>query len=334
MRASPLGEENAVSTVNPVQTTTYNLSSSNNPITFGTGTDINVSNGNGVYGAFVPGQSWYVTNAGTITGGTGSREAGISVVVIGSTVTNEAGGTISGYLGVYLDIGSTVTNAGTISASRFGVDDRHNNGTIINEQGGSIYGAGLGAYIAGGTLTNDFGGTISSSATGVGVSIYTESGHSSTVTNAGTITGGDDSIYFGGKGVNTLILMTGSTLNGTAQGSTDSGATNALVLEGTGTANNNFEDFNTLTVMSAGNWTLGGSFALGGSSSSFGEATIDAGALLNFDGGTTIAGTVTGAGTLELGGGSTTLDSGAELSVAYWTLGGSGTTVTLDENLT
>jgi hypothetical protein len=35
-----------VTTVNPVQTTTYNLN--NNPIVFGTGTDINVSSGSGI----------------------------------------------------------------------------------------------------------------------------------------------------------------------------------------------------------------------------------------------------------------------------------------------
>ncbi|HZZ63590.1 MAG TPA: hypothetical protein VFE63_20885 [Roseiarcus sp.] len=39
-----------MSTVNPVQTATYYLSTSNNPITFGSGADINVSNGDGVYG--------------------------------------------------------------------------------------------------------------------------------------------------------------------------------------------------------------------------------------------------------------------------------------------
>ena len=90
------------------------------------------------------------------------------------------------------------------------------------------------------------------------------------------------------------------------------------MLEGTGTANNAFENFNTLTVQKNASW------ALGGSSLSFGEATIDSGALLDFDGATTIAGTVSGAGTLELWGGSTTLDGGAKLSVADWTVGGSG----------
>jgi hypothetical protein len=37
-----------MTTVNPVQTTTYYLTSGNNPITFGTGTIIDVSSGSGI----------------------------------------------------------------------------------------------------------------------------------------------------------------------------------------------------------------------------------------------------------------------------------------------
>ena len=60
-----------MSTVNPVSNFTYYLSTSNNPITFGSGTDISVQNGNGVYGGnFV---SWNVTNAGRIRPGSPGR---------------------------------------------------------------------------------------------------------------------------------------------------------------------------------------------------------------------------------------------------------------------
>lgn len=342
-----------MSTVDPVQTTTYDLSTSNNPITFGSGTDIDVSNGNGVYGGLVSGgllTRWNVTNAGTIIG----QQAGIFLNgAYPVTVANLAGGTISAEIdGVYIQGAGTVTNAGTISAdygisiqgdgtvtnagkisAGIGVTD---NGSLFltNERGGSIYGVYWGVYgVGSGTVTNDSGGTISSGARFWGVYLNTLSGEYSTVTNGGTITG-RDSVYFKGGGTNTLILKTGSTLNGAAVGSTDSGATNAFVLEGTGTANNDFANFNTLTVKKNASWALGGSSTLGGASSSFGEATIDSGALLDFDGATTIAGKVGGAGTLELGGGSTTLDSGAKLPVAHWTVSGSGTSVTLDENLT
>ena len=62
-----------------------------------------------------------------------------------------------------------------------------------------------------------------------------------TVTNAGTITGtGGTSVAFNGTGTNTLTLQTGSVLNGDAVGSTASGATNNLILQGRGRADNNF----------------------------------------------------------------------------------------------
>jgi hypothetical protein len=376
-----------MSTVNPVQKTTYSLIPSNNTITFGTGTYINTgaqggSYGDGVYGAPLSvgrSVSWNVTNAGKIFGGGPSAYGdGIDLHSTYGTVANLAGGTIeggSGGSGVYTYIVGTVTNAGSISGGH-GIFGRAFL-TVINESGGSISGGILndgfatvtndsGASITGGVqvaavggdsapgfgdtstvtnagtigggvdgrasepglgranvmVTNESGGTITG---GTGVYLYAPSGDTATVTNAGTIVGTDtDSVSFGGTGAHTLILETGSNLVGAAVGS---GATNALVLEGTGAANNAFENFNTLTVEQNASW------ALGGASSSFSEATIDSGALLDFAGGATIAGTVSGAGTLEFGGGSTTLDSGAELSVADWTLGGSGTTVTLDENL-
>ena len=341
-----------MSTVNPVQSTTYDLSTSNNPITFGSGTYISAGGGDGVYGG--PGLSWNVTNAGTIIGGLSIGGGSVVLDGSGSTLTNEAGGIIglilngaANYFGVSLrGDTSTVTNAGTIIGYKSAVYLGGVGNSLINESGGIIEcfnrrsgpdALGVDAKVSG-TVTNY--GTIRTydkflgqfAYDGTGVYLYAESGDTSTVTNAGTISG-QDSVQFGGPGAHALILETGSSLIGAAVGSTASGATNALVLEGTGTANNAFENFDTLTVQNNASWALGGSSTLGGASSEFGEATIDSGAVLDFEGETTIAGTVSGAGTLEFGGGSTTLDSGAKLSVANWTLGGSGTTVTLDENL-
>ena len=67
--------------------------------------------------------------------------------------------------------------------------------------------------------------------------------------NAGTISGGTASVQFTGTGTNTLILKNSSVLNGDAVGSV--GATNQLILQGAGTANNNFRNFNTLDVQDA-----------------------------------------------------------------------------------
>jgi hypothetical protein len=149
------------------------------------------------------------------------------------------------------------------------------------------------------------------------------------------------------------MLGTGSKLTGDAIGSTASGATNALVLEGAGSADNNFDNFNTLTVQSGADWTLGGTSSLGGATISSGASLDDAGSLtlmgtsalagskiiissddpLNINGTTALSGKVLGAGTLAFTGGNATLNNGASLSVAGWAISGSGTTVTLDENL-
>jgi hypothetical protein len=395
-----------VTTVNPVQNTTYDLI--NNPIDFGTGTDINVSSGSGigVYGSSA--QSWSVTNEGAISGssigvdltagGSVANEAGATIsgyrgveisggvgtvtnagTIIGAgyfgygvffrpgspgSVTNEAGGTISASYGVFLLNGGTVTNAGKISAGRRGVAIYGGVGSVINEAGGTISannpvfgdgvncdtvtneaGATISAYgqrgavgvsanpgpaaienygnivsngngvgtFYGGVVNNAKGGTISGAndvgsydggvlfLVGVGgrAGVVTNAGAISgkvgvfmgtyyvgtpeTVTNAGTISGTIASVEFAGPGANTLTLETGSTLNGDAIGSTSSGATNALILEGHGTANNNFDNFNTLNVQANGNWRLGGS-------STFGATTVSSGTLI-------VAGALTGGAT-------------------------------------
>jgi hypothetical protein len=138
-----------VTTVNPVQTTTYDLI--NNPTVFGAGTDINVSSGSGVGGYGSSAQSWSVTNEGAISGGSyGVHLTG------GGSVTNEAGATISGgandvvgsgfYGGVDISGGvGTVTNAGAINA--------------ISSTG--YFATGVFLYVSGGSVANKAGGTIS-----------------------------------------------------------------------------------------------------------------------------------------------------------------------------
>jgi len=224
------------------------------------------------YGVYITGAAGTVTNAGSITG---TNRFG--VYLGGGSVTNQAGGTISGrYAGVgVLGSAGTVTNAGSITGTtRYGVDlgaggsvTNHAGGTISGSNGvliaggagtvtnaGSITGTNrFGVYLGGGSVTNQAGGTISGRYAGVGVL-----GSAGTVTNAGTITGGTYSVRFKGSGANVLTLQTGSVLNGTAAGSTLPGATNALILQGAGTANNNFVNFNTLDVQASGVWALGG----------------------------------------------------------------------------
>ena len=120
-------------TVSPVQTSTYILGNFN-PTTFGAGTNINAASPwpAGVYGgSSVP---WNIVNYGAIQGssigidlntsgstvtnwGTIGGNAGVGVLLPnGGAVTNQSGGSISGYAGVDITGGvGTVTNAGSIT---------------------------------------------------------------------------------------------------------------------------------------------------------------------------------------------------------------------------
>jgi uncharacterized protein with beta-barrel porin domain len=180
-----------------------------------------------------------VSNFGSITS-TGGFTTGVSVSTDGA-ITNQTGGTISGVrFGVSVSGNGAVTNAGTIKGTNSGV--YLYSGSVTNKAGGVIRGAAsTGVYIGNGYYRRGAG----------------------TVTNAGTITGVTNSVLFVGSGPNALILQTGSVLNGDASGSTASGATNALILQGTGTANNNFVNFNTLDVQASAVWTLGGTVDIG-----------------------------------------------------------------------
>jgi hypothetical protein len=94
-----------------------------------------------------------------------------------------------------------------------------------------------------------------------------------TIYNAGTISSaGASAILFSGGGANTLILSTGSHLIGAPVGSTAAGATNTLVLQGSGLADNWFQNFSALKVQASGTWTLDGT-------SKFGAGTISGGTL-------------------------------------------------------
>ena len=129
-------------------------------------------------------------------------------------------------------------------------------GTVTNS--GTISGGGDGVNIWGGIGSVTNSGRISGD-TFVGIYI---GGGAGTVTTAGTISGTLASVVFAGSGLNTLTLQTGSVLKGDAFGSTAS-TTNALILQGSGEADNNFVNFDTLDVQASGVWTLGGNSAIG-----------------------------------------------------------------------
>ena len=245
--------------------------------------------GAGTAGVYVVFGAGTVTNAGEI-----SADAGVGVLIkTGGTVTNQAGGTISGYVhGVNIGGGlAGVVNAGLITGTKDSAVGIHSGGYVTNQATGVISGAHNGVYTTGGLdtvtnagsisgaavtgvalqtggiLTNQSGGSISGGIIGV----YTAGGATS-VTNAGTISGGTDSILFLSGGANSLTLQTGGVLIGDAVGSTAEGATNALILQGTGATANAFVNFNTLDVTAGGVWALNGV-------STIGATTIDSGNL-------------------------------------------------------
>ncbi len=256
------GSARAQTTVNPVQTTTFTLDPAQNSIVFGAGTNIDTTATVGTTAVFGgSGATWTVANQGNLSG----AAIGVELIRIGSSLTNS--GTISGVstIGVQLS----------------------NGGTIVNQQSGNIIGGIDGIQATSATVTN--AGTVTAGSNGIGVqliganNVVTNTGTISggvgieidapggTVTNSGTISGsggaGGQSVSFGGSGTNTLTLKTGSRLDGTAFGSTATGATNNLILQGSGIANNDFVFFNSLTLSSA-SWTLNGQ-------SFVGTATID-----------------------------------------------------------
>jgi len=184
-----------------------------------------------------------------------------------------------------------------------------------------------------------------------GIGLYL-SGAAGSVTNSGTITGATAAIVFAGSGANSLILRTGSVLNGNVIGSAATGATNALVLTGSGSANCAFVNFNKLSFQTAGTWTLGGASTIGATTISTGvlaiagglttaisegalaTVTIGANAALTLNGASTLSGTTKGAGTLAITAGATTIASTAKFTVGAWSIEGATASATLGEALT
>jgi hypothetical protein len=259
-------------------------------------------------GVLIEGAPGQINNTGAISASVDDGAA----LFAGGTITNSATGSIQGSLvgpvaagvfiqgsgnlqndgvvignkyGVFLSAGGSVTNgAGDASAkisgvgsvgvsgTSFGVFVTGNSATVTNYgtiDGGPAAGSEGAELDQGGNVTNNSGGTIR----GIGFGLFVTGNSAATVTNAGAISGTIASVEFDGTGANTLTLQTGSTLTGDAIGSTAGGATNALVLQGKGTANNNFDNFNTLDVQANASWTLGGD-------STFGATTVSSGKLV------------------------------------------------------
>lgn len=223
-----------------------------------------------------------IINTGTVTT-TGSSARALSVVGSNGTVTNS--GTLessgAGSQTVFLQGNNArLVNSGTISAS--GAVGVRSPDAVVSNTVSSSFTA---------TIENQAGGRIISQN---GFGIRTLNGNT-TLTNAGLVESGVGTAIGMGNGNNTLILQTGSVINGSADGGNGN---NTLTLQGTGTAANAFLNFGTLHMQgSLWNWTGSGTFN---------QVYVDSGTLnvastldapVNVAAGTTLGGygTVTGA---------------------------------------
>jgi outer membrane autotransporter protein len=224
-----------------------------------------------------------VTNSGLISGLVGGGGVGIFGDTV--TLTNNASGTITAdAVGVNANT-ATIYNYGTISApaaGSFGTAINVNSLTLVNYASGVITGDGgaiSGSFIPVATITNF--GTISATgglstaifginhatitnnvgATIVGDLTAISTSTTSTVFNAGTITGvNGDAIDLGGTG-NTLTIAPTSVINGNVV----AGGTDTFQLGGPGTGTFDlaligaqYQGFTTFNKVDASTWTLTG----------------------------------------------------------------------------
>jgi outer membrane autotransporter protein len=245
-------------------------------------------------------------------GQTNTGELNNTLINTGSVTTSGSNARAASILG-----GSgTINNSGTLAtmgSSSNGAYLQGNNDQLINSGKIIVSGATSDAVFSN-TVGSNFTATIQNLAGGQiisanGVAIRTLNG-ATTIVNAGLLQGGGGTAISGGTGNVSLILQTGSTIVGTANGGA---GTNTVTLQGSGSAANPFVNFQTLVMQGAAwNFTGTGTFATAQLQSgtfnltgALGTATnvgVGAGATLNMAGVSQTFGTVTNAGTIMTGG--------------------------------
>ncbi|MBK5122016.1 autotransporter domain-containing protein [Burkholderia sp. R-69980] len=221
------------------------------------------------------GSSNTLTNRGSITtsgpnaygmtaawGQTNSGQLNNTLINSGSVATSGSNARAASILG-----GSgTINNSGTLSTTGTASPTAYlqgNNDQLINSGTISASGSGSDAVFSN-TAGSSFVATIQNLAGGGiisqnGSGIRTLNGNS-TIINAGLVQSGIGTAITMGNGNDSLILQTGSVINGTADGGA---GTNTVTLQGSGTASNAFTNFQTLQMQGAlWNWTGSGTFSL------------------------------------------------------------------------
>jgi outer membrane autotransporter protein len=253
----------------------------------------------GTDGVLIAGGEGSVYNyQGSIVGQTG---AGVSMIGSGYDdddpyVANESGKILGGTDGVRItdNYGQVYNSAGLIVGLTNAGVYMGAGGEVDNMQGGRIQGGTDGVKIAGssGSVYNyDVSSIVGQTGAGVNMSaggyVYNEgyiegnigvkiTGGQDSVVNSGTIIGdGGTAILLGNNSYNTVILRTGSYVQGDING-----GTGAAILQGTGSFAYNLTNFATLTVQ-ADPTTLGWDLTGNGTFSQ--NATVQSG-LLQVDG--------------------------------------------------
>ncbi|MES2834599.1 MAG: hypothetical protein V4707_07840 [Pseudomonadota bacterium] len=203
-----------------------------------------------------------ITNSGVISASNTTSGRGMNLASGVNTVTNQATGVISGWRGIELAstaVGSTITNAGSITGSQQGILSLAggvsvgNTGTIGASVGQGVY------FDAGGTLTNSgtitglnhaFIGRVEASTvtnqtggvmTGTVYNAVYTGGAGSVINNAGLMNGGNAGVYTDGANTSLTntgtIRVTGTTaptvISGVYMAGAGSSVTNSGVIEST-----------------------------------------------------------------------------------------------------
>jgi hypothetical protein len=236
-------------TISTVQLSAYTLSSASNPLYITTLGGVETNGGTAIYGG--SSQTWTITNAGTVSGGSPA-----------------------GSLGIDLKASGTIGNTGLISGDLYAVRIAGGAGIVTNA--GSITGQTNGVALdAGGSVSNAAGDVITGTSN-VGVSI---SGGEGTVTNAGTIGGGLYAVRFVGAFYDRVIVDPGAVFIGKVAGGS---GTNTLELASgasTGTLSDfstSFTGFGTITIDAGASWSFDSTDTIGS-----GVSLSDAGTLTN-----------------------------------------------------
>ena len=154
----------------------------------------------------------------------------------------------------------SITNSGTLLTTGSGSNAVYmqGNGAMLSNSG-LIHTTGLSDAVFSNTVGSTFTATIHNLAGGEiisdqGSAVRTLNG-ATTITNAGLLQGGGSTTINGGNGNLTLILQTGSSIVGLADGGSGN---NQVILQGTGQLTNPFTDFQTL-ILQGEHWVWQGS---------------------------------------------------------------------------